>query len=511
MAFLAPEDTRTHQGLDRKAELLRENGSPHADFVSRIAKAYEILERRANRIELSEGKYTAVIQNDALGQGEILRYGKPWRQMNDDPTMFAFVREAEFAQRSAAALSAVGPHAVFEAELERASNSLDRNTILQLEAAGRAFTRNVNSLHPMSPDPRAGTTDHFNSLTPDGRWQMVQPADYGLFVIDHKTDNTERRIGDNALLAAGYAYEEALAQCRTLGVGWGTYSGADLQRWEAANGAQSGAENIAPGLRSDVHKEPAALRSEISNAAHEIQKPLDAVGREDRRDSSAASMVGPDLQDRRETMAATTAANTQAETRTRNADRFKDMAPDALRQAFQDNIDAATRMYAGKGPKLVDGKQQHFESFQVRVRAPELQVLLGKKSGVEPDQLSAATIATLKTFSTSIRQPEFVSKEGGKHERTGVVHSGKKGLAHLAAEFGDEKLQKGGFRSRAVHLNREELKKAVSKLSDERVEQVFKNFREMQSDTISRSKVLSKAVSAKRNAERSGQSAGMGD
>ncbi|MBY0362830.1 MAG: hypothetical protein K2X45_13070 [Phreatobacter sp.] len=55
---------------------------------------------------------------------------------------------------------------------------------------------------------------------------------------------------------------------------------------------------------------------------------------------------------------------------------------------------------------------------------------------MDADLMSRETVATLKTFSDAVVQPEFKTDEAGHRERTGTNHRGLVGLDHLKKTFG---------------------------------------------------------------------------
>ncbi len=508
MAFrLKPEDGLTPAGLEARAGILTGQAPVIADVCRKAAEALRAVEYdRSEPVHVYDEKYTVKFSG-LRGIGDVLRHGLPWRQLSDSPGVSDFAENLQATRAAAKALSVIGPAVLFaQADVARAVVDDGGATAKQLEAAASLISDAVVKCGGLIP-AREEAGFHFSCVTANEKFKTRQGVGGGVELVHLETGARMDRAGDGLLLGAAMDLESAREAVINL-VHHDRVQGAALGRELVQVDQLAAAGNAA--AKELLERDP-AMRQAVVNAVARRHEPKGAgYGRLD--EGSTAPMSGLSEQ-RSGAMAAsdTVEGEKTKKPREKAAEKYANMSPAELKAAWVNIIDATTTKRDRQGqPMVKDGAVERFPSFQFQVRLGEVKALAGQKHDAPDLKISEPLLATLKTFAGAVRQPAF-SGEKGSHQPTGVVHSGKDGIAHLADNFGDEKAGEKAFRSRAVHLDTDALKKKINGMRDpEQIRTTFDTFRAAQHDSIQRSEAKTRAIQFSRGQAKSAGGAEIG-
>jgi hypothetical protein len=472
------EHQPTAQGLAAKASLLAEQNDPRAAFVDQIARAAAILETPERYVTLDDGKYRFAFDYNKDGSplmATVFRKGEMWRLYAGDETPYVAVTELEKVDRLNKAMREIGASGFINKTISLCQAANDVNTAAQVEAVA---TKIADLLKPLAADVERTAAVRGDSLLyvgiPNTQLSLVQGAQGGLYV-HHDDGRKANEVGNNVLLAAGHRLEAA--RDAAVEVGWGY-----LARVQGA---------VRP---------------------RETSPSQESAGRTDRQDMRQAQPDGSNPSSRSTTMTTEKTASEKAP-RPKFADEVEAKTPAEARADMIGRIENAMLIFKkgpdGKSvPSLDDnGEQKRWPSFQLQASKAEIDFAAGRSKEL-PQGASQAVVDALKVFEGAVKQPEFAKGDNQRNTQTGVTHDGKKGLAHLADNFG-EQMRAGGQtqRYRAVHLNPDAMKAIAEKIPEKKVKDALLALGTAREETVLRN-IANRGAKAKA-AEMNKSSAGM--
>lgn len=470
------EDETSARGMLAKAQLMDDRLDGHATFMHAAARAAQILENPDRHISLADGKYRMAVDRNVDGKpmmAQVNRKGEPWRYLMDGEPHLVVANEAEKALRLKKALLELGSYSDFSRHVASLQSTGDKASATQLEALGDLIGE---QLKPIASDvDRVSTlrgSDLLHVAIPGQNYRVAQGSEGGLFVV-HDDGRKESHVGDNLLLAAGYALETAQNAVVEIGGGY-------LAR-------------VAGASRQNAPASPS-----LESADHVDRQEAWPTPRGEGSINSSRSMKMADT---------ATAEKTESKKKPLLAERIAALSPADARAEFTKAVDDALKVPAKGGQMMRDGVPQFYPSFQVQVAKAELEAH-GKAGAELPEKASKNVASVLKTFEGAVKQPEFTPLTADKKpERTGTEHSGKKGIAHLAETFGDAtRAGSTSLKFRAVHLDPAKMKAIIAKMPDDKVKGELETFRRAQNDSITRTRanMAAKEAAKSRNKEAAG-------